>query len=68
MTIEEYNAASLTDRAIEDCAESMYEELGRAEEYAHDGEYLPEEFRAEVYRKIAERAIHFAEYLEKNPS
>lgn len=65
MTIAEYNAAPKREREIEDCAKSMYEELGRAEEYAHDGEYLPEEYRAEVYRRIAAKAVSFAEYLER---
>ena len=66
MTIAEYNALSPEERAIEDCARSMYEEVGRAEEYAHDGEWLPDEYKARVYRRIAEKALSFAEYLEKN--
>jgi len=64
MTIAEYNAASPEERAIEDCASSMYEELGRAEEYAHDGEWLPAEYKARVYRRIAAKALARAEYLE----
>lgn len=67
MTIEEYNAASPEDREIEDCAETMYEELGRSEEYAHDGARLPKVYKARVYRKIAARALSFAEYLETHP-
>lgn len=65
MTIAEYNAASPEDRAIEDCARTMYEELGRAEEYAHDGEHLPAEYKARVYRLVAQRALSFADFLER---
>lgn len=65
MTIAEYNAASPEDRAIHDCATSMYQELGRAEEYAHDGEQLPDAYKARVYRLVAARALSFAEYLER---
>ena len=67
MTIDEYNAADPKTRMIEDCAKSMYEELGRAEEYAHDGDRLPEHIRAEVYRVIAAKALSFATYLEEHP-
>lgn len=67
MTIAEYNAATPEARILEDCATAMYGELGRAEEYAHDGEYLPEAIRAAVYRRIAEKALHFATYLEEHP-
>jgi hypothetical protein len=67
MTIAEYNAATPTERAIEDCATTMYEDVGRAEEYAHDGERLPKELKAAVYRAIAAKALSFAQYLEEHP-
>jgi hypothetical protein len=67
MTIDEYNTATPEARSIEDCANAMYGELGRAEEFAHDGEYLPEAIRAAVYKRIAAKALHFATYLEEHP-
>jgi hypothetical protein len=67
LSIAAYNAATPEERSIQDCADMMYEELGRGEEHAYDGEELPTAWKARVYREVADRAIAFAEYLEKNP-
>lgn len=66
MSIAEYNAANKETRAIADCGEALYKAMGNAEEFAHDGEYLPEEYRAAAYRIAAQRAIEFADYLDRD--
>lgn len=50
---------------LEQAADAMWEETLRSEEFAHDGDRLPKEFRAQVYRILSDKAKAFADYLER---
>jgi hypothetical protein len=53
----------MNEREIESAAEALYEGALAAEEFAHDGDWVPEEFRAQVWKRAAEKVAAFAEYM-----
>lgn len=53
-----------TETQLDECAERMYEQLHRKLETAHGGDFVPQAWRAEVYRRIAVKTLSFADYLE----
>jgi hypothetical protein len=53
----------MTPQQIEDAASALEQGALDAEEYAHDGEWVPEEFRAQVWKRAAEKIAAFAEYM-----
>jgi hypothetical protein len=55
----------MTEQEIESAAEALYQGALDAEEYAHDGEWVPEEYRAQVWKLAAEKIASFAEYMER---
>ena len=55
----------MTPQEIESAARALEEGAHNAEEYAHDGAWVPEEFRAQVWRLAAEKIAEFATYMEK---
>jgi hypothetical protein len=53
----------MTPAQIESAAEALYEGALNAEEFAFDGEWVPEEYRAQVWKRAAEKVVSFAEYM-----
>lgn len=52
---------------IDSMAESLFDGALREEEFAHDGEPVPEPVRAEVMRRAASKLINLAVYIEGKP-
>jgi roadblock/LC7 domain-containing protein len=53
----------MTPQQIESAAEALLEGAIAAEEFAHDGDWVPEEYRAQVWKRAAEKVASFAEYM-----